>query len=350
MNMKIEPDEKSLYERVPYPDMAFPFCVWPDVYNLFVDHTVNAHWHYDFEYGYVVAGDVDYYINDTCMRLHQGDCIFVNSNILHMSKQPDDCDNAIMFTVTFPTNLLTTDVNSTIYKKYLQPILYTQLEGFKIAPDHPTGMELSALLIDLLKIYFPSSLVTSDTMSKRYKEYYKQLIDSQLDNFIVKTDDQMLKDLTAQLKKNISEGPSFTLELECINRVIQILAVTLRHIEENKNTLLLRTGSMISIERAREILNYMHSHYHEKITVEDIAKHIGISRNECFRCFKHFMGKKPFEYLNNYRLMKAAQLLKESEKSIEEISAQCGFTSSSFFGKIFREKYGNTPLQFRKLK
>lgn len=348
MDMRIDPDEKSLYEIVPYPDMAFPFCVWPDVYNLFVDHTVNAHWHYDFEIGYVVAGFVDYYINNTCIRLQQGDCVFVNSNALHMSKQPDDCENAIMFTITFSTNLLTSDINSTIYSKYIQPIIYSQLEGFKIASDHSDGMELGTLLIELLKIYYPASLLTSKTISKTYKNYFQQLIDNHLESFKIETDYYINNDIVSQLKKNTKDGVSLTFELECVNRVIKILALTIKHIEENKNDLFLRNSGTASIERSREILNFMHEHYREKLTVEDISKHIGISRNECFRCFKQFMGKNPIEYLNNYRLLKSAQMLKETEKSIEEISAECGFTSASFFGKVFKEKYEKTPLQFRK--
>ena len=51
MFMRIEV-EKSLRERIPYPDISFPFCVWVDIFNQFLDHTVNCHWHYDFEYGY----------------------------------------------------------------------------------------------------------------------------------------------------------------------------------------------------------------------------------------------------------------------------------------------------------
>lgn len=57
---------------------------------------------------------------------------------------------------------------------------------------------------------------------------------------------------------------------------------------------------------------------------------------------------KPIEYLNDYRLQIAAQMLRETEKSIEDISAECGFASASFFGKMFKEKYEKTPLQFRK--
>ena len=346
--MRIAPDEKSLREQIPYPDVEFPFCVWPDVYKLFIDNTVNAHWHYDFEFGYVVSGFVDYYINNTHIRLQPGDCIFVNSNMLHMSRQPDDCDNAIMFTITFPTSLLTPDVNSTIYKKYFQPILETNLEGFIISPDHPLGKELATLLIELLKINFPAYLMTSKTISSTYKEYYSQLIETELDSFMISTDNQMHKDVAACLKENARNGPAPGFELECVNRVFKIIAVTLSYIKNNGDGLLWHTGSLAPIERAKEILYYIHEHYREKITIEDLVEHLGFSRSECFRCFRRFTGKNPVEYLNEYRLSKAVQLLRESEKSIEDISGECGFASASYFTNIFKGEYNKTPLQFRR--
>ena len=348
MRWKVEQDERSLREQFQYPDMAFPFCVWPDIYNLFLNRMVDAHWHNELEYSYVVSGFLDYYINDTYLRLQPGDCVFVNSNMLHTIRLPDDCDNAIAFTAFFPTTLVTSDTSSTLYTKYLQSITNTQLEGFKISSDHPRGLEMATLIIELLKIYFPPPLFLSSTLDMSTKNYFQQLVDNHLDNLVLATNNQVSQDIIDQLKKNTEKGPASGFELECMIRVIRILVVTIRHIEENKSDLLWRAGSFAPIERAREILAYMYAHYHEKITVEDISKHVAISRSECFRCFKRVTGKKPVEYLNDYRLLKAAQLIRETEKSIEEISSICGFASASFFGKVFKEKYGKTPMQFRR--
>ena len=350
MLWKVEQDERNLKEQFQYPDMAFPFSVWPDIYNTFLDSRVDAHWHYDFEYSYMVSGSLDYYINDTYVKLEPGDFIFVNSNMLHMAKLPDGCDNAIAYTMAFPTTLLTSDINSTLYKKYLRPLIGTHLEGFKISAGHPLGKELADLTIEMLKVFYPASMLTSKSISKEYRKYFQDLIDNHLDKLIIDTDDQMYQDIVDSIRKNAKDGPEPGFELECMNRVIQVLGITVRYIKENNEGLLWRTGSMVAIERAREILAYMHARYHERMTVEDIAKHVSISRNECFRCFKNFIGKNPIEYLNDYRLLMAAQLLSETEKSVEEISAECGFASASFFGKVFKKKYNTTPLQFRRKK
>jgi len=53
------------------------------------------------------------------------------------------------------------------------------------------------------------------------------------------------------------------------------------------------------------------------------------------------------EYINEYRLTQAAILLLETDKAVSEISADCGFASASYFGKLFREKTGVSPGSFR---
>ena len=350
MLWKVEQDERNLKEQFQHPDMAFPFSVWPDIYSLFLDSKVDAHWHYDFECSYMLSGCLDYYINDTHVRLEPGDFIFVNSNMLHMARLPSGVDDVIALTFAFPTTLLTSDINSTLYKKYLRPLIGTQLEGFKVSASNPLSKEIGNLTIELLKTFYPASMLTSKSISLEYRKCFQHLYDNHLDKLIIDPNDQVYHDIVASIRKNAKDGPEPGFELECMNRIMKLLAITVRYIDEGSEGLLWRTGSMAAIERAREILAYMHARYHERMTVEDIAKHVSISRNECFRCFKNFMGKKPIEYLNDYRLLMAAQLLSETEKSVEDIASECGFASASFFGKVFKKKHNKTPLQFRRQK
>lgn len=347
--MKIKVDDKSLKEQIPYPDMSFPFFVWLDIYNKFSDHTVNRHWHYDFEYGYVLLGVVDYYINDTYIKLKEGDCIFVNSNMLHMSRQSDNCDNAMMFTITFSTTLLTTNINSTVYKKHFQPIIDKPLEGFRIAADNPFCRPFEKLMKELFSILIHEYMRNANSDNFFYR-YLQPIIGKPLEGFKIASDSPLGRQM--EILEEISEMdvPSSGYELECMNRAIQILILTLKYIEESRNNLLWHTGSIQPIERAKAILAYIHSHYKEKITVEKVAMHLNISRSECFRCFKRLTNKSPTDYINEYRLSIAAKQLRETEKSIIEIITECGFSSPSYFGKMFKETYSMSPLQYRKYK
>ena len=296
MDKRIETDEKSLREQIPYHDETFPVGAWTDVYSEFVGATVNSHWHYDFEYGCVLSGKVDYYINDTHVSLGVGDCVFVNSNMMHMSRQPENCGNAKMVTITFPSTLLSKDNNSTVYDKYIRSILGKEIEGFVIASDCKHGSEMWELITGI----------------------------------------------------HAMDASVFGYELECLQRINRLWLVTLLHISENEGSLLRFAGNIQQARRVQEILVYIHKHYKERILIEDIVAHMNISRSECFRCFKKFTNKRPIEYINDYRLSKVAQLLSETDKSITEIYSECGFESASYFGRVFKEKYGMTPLKFRK--
>ncbi|MDR0272444.1 MAG: glycoside hydrolase family 11 protein [Clostridiales bacterium] len=101
-------------------------------------------------------------------------------------------------------------------------------------------------------------------------------------------------------------------------------------------------------ERAEKILLFIHENYKEKITADNIAESLKISRGECFRCFKKHMNKGITEYINEYRLSKAEELLKTTDMSVMDISAECGFENASYFGKTFKEFFKVTPLKYRK--
>ena len=72
-----------------------------------------------------------------------------------------------------------------------------------------------------------------------------------------------------------------------------------------------------------------------------------MSRNECCRYFKQMMNMTITEYLLEYRLSKAAELLETSGLSITEIAEKTGFCDVSYFIKKFKEKTGITPSTYR---
>lgn len=283
-------------ERLPYKDDTLPFGVWTDIYHYLIDHAVNCHWHHDFEYGVLLEGSVDLYIGNTYIRLEKGDAFFVNSNILHMSRQTEDSGDAVMYTLTFSASLLSSNTCSTLYTKYLQPMLNTQIEGFRISSDSPVGLEIQTLLLRIYEL----------------------------------------------------EPSAFGYELECMEHIHRLWLTTLRFMKYNKSVLLYHTGDIRHSERMKEILFYIHRHYGEKMTAAGIAEHVSISRGECFRCFKHFMNKTPVEYINEYRLQQAAVLLRETDRNITDISTSCGFENASYFSRLFRSAFGMTPFQYRK--
>lgn len=99
-----------------------------------------------------------------------------------------------------------------------------------------------------------------------------------------------------------------------------------------------------------EALDYISVHYGEPMLVGTVASHLGISRNYFFLLFKQAMGCSPLNYIIDYRLTKACELLKQTEYSIDEITVSCGYPDPAVFSRAFKKKYEKTPSQYRKNK
>lgn len=132
-----------------------------------------------------------------------------------------------------------------------------------------------------------------------------------------------------------------------IHRHTYMPGVVVAFIREYINILDRRTIEVVIRDIEEELKLYVQEHYQENFSIDTLAADAHISRSECFRCFKHYTGKTPVEYLNGYRLSAAANLLKSTEKTIAEICNICGFSSQSYFGKLFKQRYGISPLMFR---
>ena len=86
----------------------------------------------------------------------------------------------------------------------------------------------------------------------------------------------------------------------------------------------------------------------EKISVEQAAAIAGMSRNSFLRAFKAVAGMTWVDYLNHVRLIEGAHLLKETSLPIAEIAARVGYADQSYFDRRFKERFGQTPLCFRR--
>ena len=104
----------------------------------------------------------------------------------------------------------------------------------------------------------------------------------------------------------------------------------------------------MSSSRIKLMITYLNEHFIEKVTLNEIAAAGMCSRRECNRAFQTQLHTTPFEYLLNVRLQQACQYLVNSCHSITDISISCGFSSTSYFTKLFREKFGCSPREYRR--
>ena len=103
-----------------------------------------------------------------------------------------------------------------------------------------------------------------------------------------------------------------------------------------------------SREKMKLILKYIEVHYGERITVEDGAALCYYSNSHFMKYFKQYMGVTFTQYLNDFRLEKAAGLLSTTALPVTDVAQQCGFDNISYFNRLFRKKYRGTPGEYRK--
>lgn len=295
---KIERDDTDSFFQINetghHGTPEFPVAIYlDDVSNEYV----NWHWHEEFEIGFVTEGFVVLGSGNRTYQMKQGDVFFVNSNILHSMRNQGTSDHAIFKSIAFHSSLISESTNSIFYKKYLFPILS---DGYlkeciisKGAPSHQTTLDLLTNVWDMVNLEIP--------------------------------------DYEIKVRNDLST-------LFCILNELR---------EHTKGATFPKVQNYQSEKRVKILLDYIHSHLKEKITIGDLAKSASISKTEVIRCFKAIMGQSPINYLNDYRLKKASYLLVNSEKNVQEIAEECGFDDNSYFSKLFKRKYHVTPHDYR---
>ena len=108
--------------------------------------------------------------------------------------------------------------------------------------------------------------------------------------------------------------------------------------KEDKNTRPIRNAQL-----------YIEEHYMEQITLEEIAKHVGLNETYLSSIFKKQVGKSLIDFLTYTRIQRAKELLLNREKSINEIAEEVGFNDAKYFTKRFKKFTGVSPNEYRKL-
>lgn len=98
----------------------------------------------------------------------------------------------------------------------------------------------------------------------------------------------------------------------------------------------------------RQVKDYIRSHLKEEITMEMLSQVTFLNPDYLTRVFKRQTGMSVKEYLMKKRMETARNLLQTTADSVSEIGAEAGYDNCSYFIKLFRKYYGQTPKQFRK--
>lgn len=100
-------------------------------------------------------------------------------------------------------------------------------------------------------------------------------------------------------------------------------------------------------DKIQQAAKYISEHYADWLTLEDVAGLVHMEKTYFSKRFKALTGFGFLEYLTQTRLQAAQELLTATELSIGDISEACGFSSSNYFGDVFRRCCGMSPTDFR---
>ncbi len=292
-NIVFSEDNQELIKSVlpGLPISAFYTAFHPDTYDY-----INWHWHEAFQYCLVTEGSVDFLLPNRSYRVTEGNGIFINTQQIHLSKGTTNAD-AAYFCIDVPPSFLCPDEHSRIYLKYLEPVI-----------QNP----------------FPPALLIS-----RHSKEPGRLLGS-----------------IQKIRELLMKEPEF-MELDIQMEIIKIWRITIQLLNRSSNKP--TPAESMDSDRLKIIIQYMQQHYSEKITLEDIALQLSLSRSECCRFFKKVAGQSMFSYLISLRVQKSMDLLRNSDLSISEIADMAGFCSQSHFTACFKKARKITPKKFRDL-
>ena len=247
------------------------------------------HWHEDLQFIYVLDGEIEIKTLDTSVRVNKDSGIFINKNVIHLVKQSLLCH----------------------YKSFIFPDYF--LKFYFGSP----GEALVKRIVD--KDELPICCFPKEA------EWSKSIL-----SILFKL---------ADLENKKTEFYSY--EVLCLLSALWLEVC--RNIQISNENIATVTGS-----RMQKFLQYISEHYGEDISLDKLAESANVSKSECLRCFKTSMQTTPYKYLTEYRLSKAAELLRNSDEPIGNIAESVGFRQISHFGKCFKEKTGLSPRNYRK--
>lgn len=102
------------------------------------------------------------------------------------------------------------------------------------------------------------------------------------------------------------------------------------------------------LSRLNTVIEYISTNYGEKITTSQLASMLYLSEPHFCRFFKSAVGKSATEYINQYRVEKAAILLANTSESIGRVGSIVGFEDINYFSRVFKRVKGVTPREYRK--
>lgn len=272
----------------------FPYIATCAELDRYMEPIVPWHWHQTVELFYMDSGCLEYTTPGGKWIFPAGSGGFVNSNVLHTSRVTQTDRANIQLLHLFEPSLIAGEQGSRMERKYVLPLVSDP--GIEIIPLDPGDPAQGEILCRIRQAF------------------------------------------------DLSDGDwgyEFRLREALTGIWLSLFELARPKMESGRDA-----GR--SNEQIKEMMAFIHGRYDQPIRVDELAAAVHISRRACFRLFRENLHMTPVDYINAYRLRMACRMLAKGDAPITEIAGSCGLGSSSYFGKVFRQRYGCTPLEYRR--
>ena len=246
---------------------------------------IPLHYHREFEFLAVTRGKAKIQLAGNAVYLNPSEGIFINPQTLHSSAAAPEADGFSFIAIVFSPELAAPEYDI-LYKRFIRPIVKNEV-------TLPSA--LPAEVVDIVK-------ETAEIFGRGGTGY----------------------------------------ELMIKGNIIRMLAMCVANAEKH-----MPSSNDIHSEIARRTLDYIHENYSNAITLRDLSSHAHVSREYLCRIFRDVSATTPIVYLNRYRITQSAYMLRNTDKSVSEISSLCGFNNASYFDKMFMRFMNCTPSEYR---
>ncbi|MBY9081294.1 helix-turn-helix transcriptional regulator [Paenibacillus sp. HN-1] len=281
---------EDLRELTEHHTSLLPMACYQTEIRSHVQGYVPLHWHEEVQFVLVMKGEAVFQINEHSAAVTEGEALFINSGSLHKAEDQKDSGCVYICLDASPRYL----VPQELYGSCVLPfITATNLTYYRIVGREAWETAIREAIMDIHRLISRKPSFYELQASCRLTEIWRNLIMNGLE-------------------------PEYD------------------QAEQQKN------------DRMKEMLDWIHVHYADKVTLEAIAAAGALSRSECCRYFKRMLKTTPMNYVTDYRLQKSKLLLLQSDLSVTEVAYLNGFSSTSYFIERFRQSVKATPLAYRK--
>lgn len=245
------------------------------------------HSHEQMEFLYLAAGEARAYCNGTLFRVKAGDLVLVNAHEPH------------------------------------------HLEHVGHLACHAIRVDFSLLSDNLCQMKYVVPLVQN-------KISFRNMID----------DERVIRRVRNMIDEYHSQEAGFELAVKAAAEESLVLLFR-GHLKKScgakEEKLLFR-----NVERFRPVLDFVEAQYAERISLDQLAAMVNMSKHHFCHLFKQITGRAPGDYINRLRMDKALALLKGSDLNITEIALASGFSDSNYFCRVFTKCHKVPPSRIRK--